>query len=209
MKKLSDKISRKFIDVVDISDQMWEIESDTGFEPLTHINKTVKYAIYEVLFSNGCVIKCADTHIFMAADGSEIFAKDSLGSTIKSKSGDTTVTSVRKLDDPKDNMYDVTVDSKAGTFYSEEILSHNSTMVAAFFVWYTIFNADKVCAILANKAMVAREILARYQKAYENIPKFLQQGVITFNKGSVELENGSKIMAASTSSSAVRGFSIN
>lgn len=84
-----------------------------------------------------------------------------------------------------------------------------STIVAAFFVWYTLFHKDKVCAILANKAMVAREILSRYQKAYENIPKFLQQGVITFNKGSVELENGSKIMAASTSSSAIRGFSLN
>ena len=57
--------------------------------------------------------------------------------------------------------------------------------------------------------MVSRQILSRYQKAYENIPKFLQQGVITFNKGSVELENGSKIMAASTSSSAIRGFSLN
>ena len=84
-----------------------------------------------------------------------------------------------------------------------------STVVAAFFCWYTIFNDDKHCAILANKAIVAREILSRYQKAYENLPKFLQQGVITFNKGSVELENGSKIMAASTSSSAIRGFTIN
>ena len=83
-----------------------------------------------------------------------------------------------------------------------------STVVAAFFVWYTLFNPEKVCAILANKAVVAREILSRYQKAYENIPKFLQQGVVTFNKGTVELENGSKIMAASTSSSAIRGFTI-
>ena len=84
-----------------------------------------------------------------------------------------------------------------------------STVVAAFFVWYTIFNDEKKCALLANKAIVAREILARYQKAYENVPKFLQQGVVTFNKGSVELENGSTIMAASTTSSAIRGFTIN
>lgn len=84
-----------------------------------------------------------------------------------------------------------------------------STTIAAFFCWYTIFNEEKSCAILANKASTAREILSRYQKAYENLPKFLQQGVNSWNKGSVELENGSSIIAASTSSSAIRGYTIN
>jgi len=83
-----------------------------------------------------------------------------------------------------------------------------STVAAAFFCWYTIFNDDKTCAVLANKAAVARDILARYQLAYEHLPKFIQQGVITWNKGSVELENGSKVIAAGTSSSAIRGFVI-
>jgi hypothetical protein len=64
-------------------------------------------------------------------------------------------------------------------------------------------------AILANKAAVARDLLGRLQLAYEHLPKWLQQGVMTWNKGSLELENGSKILASATSSSAVRGGSYN
>ena len=64
-------------------------------------------------------------------------------------------------------------------------------------------------AILANKAATARDLLGRLQLAYENLPKWLQQGVMTWNKGSLELENGSKILASSTSASAVRGGSYN
>ena len=74
---------------------------------------------------------------------------------------------------------------------------------------YTIFNPNINVAILANKAAVARDMLGRLQLAYENLPKWLQQGIINWNKGSLELENGSKIMAAATSSSAVRGGSYN
>jgi hypothetical protein len=80
--------------------------------------------------------------------------------------------------------------------------------MAAFFLWYTIFNPNKTCAVLANKAMVAKEILDRYKTAYENLPKFLQHGVVSFNRTSVELENKSRVITASTSSSAIRGFSI-
>ena len=64
-------------------------------------------------------------------------------------------------------------------------------------------------AILANKSSTARDLLGRLQLAYEHMPKWLQQGVLNWNKGSIELENGSKIVAASTSSSAVRGSTFN
>ena len=64
-------------------------------------------------------------------------------------------------------------------------------------------------AILANKGAVARELLSRLQLAYEHLPKFLQQGVTVWNKGNIELENGSKILASATSGSAVRGSSFN
>lgn len=83
-----------------------------------------------------------------------------------------------------------------------------STTVAAFFCWYVIFHEDKNCAILANKAAGAREILYRFQRMYEALPFFLQQGVKVWNKGSIELENGSRIMASSTSSTAIRGAAI-
>ena len=87
--------------------------------------------------------------------------------------------------------------------------SGKSTTIVSYLLHYAIFNPNTNVAILANKSSTARDILGRLQLAYENIPKFLQQGVLNWNKGSIELENGSKIVAAATSSSAIRGGSYN
>lgn len=83
-----------------------------------------------------------------------------------------------------------------------------TTTAVAVILHYVIFNEHKTCALLANKGDSAREILDRIKIAYESLPKWLQQGVVEWNKGSVELENGCKIIAGSTSSSAIRGKSI-
>ena len=84
-----------------------------------------------------------------------------------------------------------------------------STTVVSYLLHYAIFNDQVNIGILANKAATARDLLGRLQLAYENLPKWMQQGIIAWNKGSMELENGSKIIAASTSASAVRGMSFN
>jgi hypothetical protein len=84
-----------------------------------------------------------------------------------------------------------------------------STTVVSFLLHYAVFNDSVNIGILANKASTARELLSRLQIAYENLPKWMQQGILSWNKGSLELENGSKILAASTSASAVRGMSFN
>ena len=84
-----------------------------------------------------------------------------------------------------------------------------STTVVSYLLHYAVFNDSVNIGILANKAATARELLGRLQTAYENLPKWMQQGIISWNKGSLELENGSKILAASTSASAVRGMSFN
>ena len=89
------------------------------------------------------------------------------------------------------------------------IPTHNSTTVVSYLLHYAVFNDNVNIGILANKAATARELLDRLQTAYENLPKWMQQGIISWNKGSLELENGSKILAASTSASAVRGMSFN
>jgi hypothetical protein len=84
-----------------------------------------------------------------------------------------------------------------------------TTTTVGYLLWATIFTDSQNVAVLANKGSLARDILAKYQLAYENLPQWLQQGVVTWNKGNVELENGSKVIAASTSSSAIRGGSFN
>jgi hypothetical protein len=103
-----------------------------------------------------------------------------------------------------------------GTFHSNRFTicklprqSGKSTVMISYLLHYALFNPSVNIAILANKAATARDLLSRLQLAYEHLPKWLQQGVMSWNKGSLELENGSKILASSTSASAVRGGSYN
>ena len=112
-------------------------------------------------------------------------------------------------------MYDFQKDM-VGTFHKNRFTicklprqSGKSTIIIAYLLHYVLYNASVNVAILANKAAVARDLLSRLQLAYEHLPKWMQQGVMSWNKGSLELENGSKILAASTSASAVRGGSYN
>lgn len=85
--------------------------------------------------------------------------------------------------------------------------SGKSTTTIAYILWVSIFNESQNIVVLANKGSLARELLDRYQLAYENLPLWLQQGVVIWNKGNIELENGSKVVAAATSSSSIRGGS--
>jgi len=87
--------------------------------------------------------------------------------------------------------------------------SGKSTTIVSYLLHYILFNENVAVAILANKGNTARELLSRMQMSFEHLPRWLQQGVTVWNKGNVELENGSKILAAATSSSAVRGSSFN
>lgn len=87
--------------------------------------------------------------------------------------------------------------------------SGKTTAITIFVLWYVIFHELKNVAILANKGETAREILGLIQFSYELLPKWLQHGVREWNKGSFVLENGSRILAAATSASAIRGFRIN
>ena len=103
-----------------------------------------------------------------------------------------------------------------GTFHNNRFTicklprqSGKSTVMVSYLLHYALFNDSVNIAILANKAATARDLLGRLQLAYEHLPKWLQQGVMSWNKGSLELENGSKILASSTSASAVRGGSYN
>ena len=87
--------------------------------------------------------------------------------------------------------------------------SGKSTTVTAYILWLILFKDSQNIAILANKGSLARDLLGKIQFAYEYLPKWLQQGIVVWNKGNIELENSSKVVAAATSSSAIRGGSYN
>ena len=87
--------------------------------------------------------------------------------------------------------------------------SGKSISSVAYLLWYALFHSEKTIAILANKGSTAREMLARITLMLENLPFFLQPGCKALNKGSIEFANNSRIIAAATSGSSIRGLSIN
>jgi hypothetical protein len=87
--------------------------------------------------------------------------------------------------------------------------SGKTTTAVAVILHYILFNEFKTVAILANKGDAAREVLARIKLAYEALPKWLQQGIEEWNKGNIALENGCAVLAGTTTSSAIRGKSVN
>jgi hypothetical protein len=87
--------------------------------------------------------------------------------------------------------------------------SGKSVTVCAFILWYILFHEDKSVALLANKGETAREILSRVELAYQHLPLWLQHGIKEWNKGSLILENNSRVFASSTSSDGIRGYAIN
>lgn len=208
MHELSNSIERKFIESFDITE--WEIETDSGWQDISAIHKTIKYTEWVIVTESGKELICADTHIVFDEYYNEVFVKDLIPnvSKIKTKRGDELIISVIETE-KSSHMYDLTVESPDHRYYTNEILSHNTTTSAAYILWYTLFQDNKTVAILANKATAAREVLSRYQLMYEHLPKWLQQGVTTWNKGDVELENGSKVFTAATSASGIRGKSVN
>ena len=100
----------------------------------------------------------------------------------------------------KDNRFSVVLASRQ---------SGKSITSCAYLLWYILFNPEVTVAVLANKGAIAREMIARIVTMLESVPFFLQPGVKILNKGNIEFGNDSKIVAAATSSSSIRGMSIN
>ena len=197
----------KFIEQFNSND--WEVETPSGWQDFSGIAKTIEYDEWIVTTEFGKFLICADKHIFIDKNWDQIFCEDlKVGDEIQTSDGIEKILSV-EITKNKSNMYDLVDVGGGNIYYTNGIVSHNTTTVVSYLLHYILFNDNVNVGILANKATTSREILGRLQLSYENLPKWLQQGVIVWNRGSLELENGSKIIAASTSASAVRGMSFN
>ena len=198
---------RKFEKVCDVND--WEILSPDGWVNCLKVMQTIPYEKWCVRFDTGDILEGADNHIIVLDNDVEVFLKDlNIGDKVKSVNGTKVVESVINTREIE-NMYDVEVDSISHHYYTNGIVSHNTTTAAAYLLYEAIFNKDKTIGILANKGATSAEILDRLCKMFEELPWFLKPGVVTWNKTSIELANGSKAFSAATSSSSIRGKSVN
>lgn len=206
---ISDEVRRKFIESYKVNGI--KIKTDTGWSSIDSVHKTVVYDVWH-LITNRHELKCADTHIVFRQKSKlmeEVYVKDlNVGDIIYTKDGVDVVCNVVHTNDT-DNMYDITLDDDNHRFYSNGILSHNSTTTRAYLLWHAIFHRDITIAILGNKLKLAREQLQELKFSYELLPYWMQPGVLQWNAESIRLSHNTKVMCAATSKDGIRGYAVN
>jgi len=204
--KLEDSINRKYEEVIDLSE--WEIETDSGFQTLNSVSKTIPYEVWSLLLASGKSLKCADDHIVYTKYG-ECFVKHlQKGDEVETVDGYDKVVSVINLG-YEETMYDVDINNEDKRFYANGILSHNSTILGLYSLWFGMFSEEPVnIFILANKARTAQSLLGDIKVTYEEIEPYLKRGIVEYNKTSVEFDNRSTITTAATTPDSIRGESV-
>ena len=199
-------IFKKIINTLDLKN--YKISTPQGYKNISQIHKTQPYRIWYIETEEGLKLKAADNHILMNEFNNQIFIKDlKIGSLIQTKYG---LQKIKLLKKGKFNvsMYDVTVDSKEHLFYSNDIVSHNTTTISAYFAWYLCFHTDRNLAILANKEKTAFEIVSKVTEVFKGLPFFLKPGIITAQAGGMKLDNGCQLFSQATTKTAQIGFTI-
>lgn len=196
----------KIISTVLLSDTT--VESDTGYEKAYAVHKTKPYQVYIVRLENGKRLECADKHIIYTTGMIETFVKDlNPGDLVMTEFGYSRVKSITKMP-YKLCMYDVEVNSPRHRYYTNGILSHNTTTISSFLSWMLIFHSARNILIAANKEDTAKEIVDKVTNIFKNLPYFLKPGCESFGKTGLILENQSKLLSTATTNTASIGFTI-
>jgi hypothetical protein len=184
------------------------IDTPEGYRPAIESHKLEKEPVW-IIKTNKRELKGAFEHIVFTDRIMEKYMKDvKIGDIIDTKDGPEEVILSKPLG-REEYMYSPSVMEPHNRYYTNGIVSKNTTTVAIFALHYVTFNKDKTVAVLANKMQGAIEILDRIGTLIEELPEFLKPGILEYNKTKMKFENGCKIVAAASSVSAVRGLSIN
>ena len=203
--KPSEKTPRKFEETIIVTD--WEVLSHDGWKDIHSTNRTVKYQVYQILLENGRILECADDHILIDSEGVGVFAAESLGSMIKTDIGVSVVVEVIKTG-RVENMYDLSV-SGDHLYYTNGVLSHNTTTFSADVLHDVIFNEDYRVGITSYRNDAVLDFMDRIRYSYENLPWWLKPAVTIYNRFSISFDNGSSIRSQVTAENTFRGKSMN
>lgn len=184
-----------------------EVKTDTGWQPVSQIHMTKPFSIYTVS-TKDYELSGADTHICYDELFNEKFLKDfHVGDYIMTIDGPQLVHKVTK-NPTKVCMCDISVESEDHRYYSNGILSHNTTSSAMFLLWYILFNTDKNAIVLGNKGKTAKEILSKVKQVFLEVPHFLKPGVEKWNENEVVFDNGCRILTETTVAEPAIGFTL-
>lgn len=197
---------KKFIEQLSVDG--WSVKTDTGYEKVESSNKTIDYKVWEIE-TESHTLRCADNHIVFDTWFNERFVKDlKIGYVIMTESGAEKVISVKEttVEEP---MYDLSVDSNNHRYYTNGILSHNTTIAAFYLLYEACFPPAKGdILIVAHKQGHSVEVLKRLKDMYYSMPLWLKPGLIKNNETSVEFDNGMRVIAEATTANAARGKSL-
>lgn len=189
-------------------DKSIEILTDTGFSHVSKLMLSKPFDIYKITLENGYWLECADEHIVFDTDFNEIYV-DQLhtGDYIQTDQGLQKIISIEH-NNTKVCMGDITVDADNHRFYSNGILSHNSTTTAIFCLWKILFNVDKNALILSKSGPAGRDLLAKIKDMYLYLPYYLKCGTMKWNQSEISFDNNSSIKTEAFSPTAGLGSTI-
>lgn len=194
--KIKSKNNYKFIKSFNL--EGLNVLTDSGFKKSNKIYMTKPFNIYELILDNGYKLHCADEHILYNIYKNQIYAKDlKIGDYIITNNGPIKIININILN-KKISMVDITIDDINHRYYSNNILSHNTTTSAIYLLHYILFNVDKNSLVLGNKRKTAIEILDKLKKIFIELPYFLKPGIYKWNESEIVCDNGCRCMAEAT-----------
>lgn len=187
----------------------YSVLSPNGFIPIKQALKTVPYSIWVVELDGGYVLKCADLHLINTTDGDK-FTKDlNIDDVVNTESGPKKVIRVTETV-AMDEMFDLELEGDYHHYYTNGIVSHNTTISGGHLLYYAMMNENVTILVVSYKSDLAKEVIKRVKFMYENLPMWLKPGVTEagWNKHSLVFDNGSSIVSQTTSENSGRGLSI-
>ena len=186
-----------------------EILTDTGYKELSHLMISKPFEQYIIKLENGYELNCADEHILFDRNFNEVYVKDlNIGDYVQTDQGLKKIISI-DINKTKVSMCDTTVNDNNHRFYSNGILSHNSTTTAIYCLWVILFNSDKSGLVLSKSGPAGLDLIKKIKDMYLYLPYHLKIGTMKWNQSEISFDNNSSISTESFSPTAGLGKTIN
>jgi len=181
----------KFIEEIPV--EGYSVKTDKGFVPILASNKTKEFDVYYLRTENH-ELRCADEHLVYFSDTQSVYVKDlKVHDKILTDSGLEEILEIHQ-EDKKEHMFDLSINSEDHRYYTNGILSHNTTMGAFYLLYEACFPKSKGdILIVAHKQGHAVEVLKRMKDMYYSMPLWMKPGMIKNNETSVEFDNGMRV----------------
>ena len=187
----------------------YEVWTDTGWETVSAVHETIPFTVWKIQ-TPSFFLECADEHKVFDETYQEVYVKNlRVGDRIITERGIEPITKITTSDEGAEPMYDLTIDHENHRFFSNGILSANTTLMTIYTLWLTCFFPDQTVGIVANKEQTAIGIFKRIRTAYELLPMYLKPGVKDYGKTGVTFDNDSCIIVSTTTATTIRGSSMN